>query len=135
MGEAIVMAADHRGAALKQSLREKLEALGHPVIDMGTEGSASVDYPDFAARAARAVSAGEVSRGILVCGSGLGVMYTANRFAGVRAAWLQDADMARLARQHNDANIVCLSVAWRQAEGIHREVITVTILKSRAITK
>ena len=108
MGEAIVMAADHRGAALKQSLREKLEALGHPVIDMGTEGSASVDYPDFAARAARAVSAGEVSRGILVCGSGLGVMYTANRFAGVRAAWLQDADMARLARQHNDANMIAL---------------------------
>jgi len=108
MGEAIVMAADHRGAALKKDLRARLEADGHVVIDVGTDGSEAVDYPDFAARAARAVAGGEVLRGILVCGSGLGVMYTANRFAGVRAAWLQDEEMARLARQHNDANMIAL---------------------------
>ena len=108
MGVAIVMAADHRGAALKNALRERLEAEGHPVRDVGTEGTDAVDYPDFAARAARAVATGEVPRGIVVCGSGLGVMYTANRFAGVRAAWLQDEEMARLARQHNDANVIAL---------------------------
>lgn len=108
MGEVIVMAADHRGAALKKELRERLEAEGYPVLDVGSDGTAAVDYPDFAARAARAVAGGEVPRGILVCGSGLGVMYTANRFAGVRAAWLQDEEMARLARQHNDANMIAL---------------------------
>ena len=108
MGEAIVMAADHRGAALKSALRERLEAEGYPVRDVGTQGTDAVDYPDFAAQAARAVATGEVPRGIVVCGSGLGVMYTANRFAGVRAAWLQDEEMARLARQHNDANVIAL---------------------------
>jgi len=109
MGETIVMAADHRGSGLKNDLRDRLEAEGHEVLDVGTDGSAAVDYPDFAARAARAVAGGEVPRGILVCGSGLGVMYTANRFPGVRAAWLQDEEMARLARQHNDANMIALS--------------------------
>ncbi|MFP8877930.1 MAG: RpiB/LacA/LacB family sugar-phosphate isomerase, partial [Myxococcota bacterium] len=108
MGEAIVMAADHRGAALKSALRDRLEAEGHLVRDVGTQGTEAVDYPDFAAQAARAVAAGEVPRGIVVCGSGLGVMYTANRFPGVRAAWLQDEEMARLARQHNDANVIAL---------------------------
>jgi glycine hydroxymethyltransferase len=108
MGDRIVIASDHRGVRLKDALRMRLESEGHPVLDMGTTGDASVDYPDFAAPAARAVSEGEVSRGILICGSGLGVMYTANRFAGVRAAWVQDEEMARLSRQHNDANMIAL---------------------------
>jgi glycine hydroxymethyltransferase len=108
MGDRIVIASDHRGVRLKDALRKRLESEGHPVLDMGTTGDASVDYPDFAAPAARAVSEGEVSRGILICGSGLGVMYTANRFAGVRAAWVQDEEMARLSRQHNDANMIAL---------------------------
>jgi glycine hydroxymethyltransferase len=93
---------------LKAALRQRLEAEGHPVVDVGTQGEASVDYPDFAAPAARAVSTGEVPRGIVICGSGLGVMYTANRFPGVRAAWVQDDEMARLSREHNDANVLAL---------------------------
>jgi len=108
MGDPIVMAGDHRGVHLKAALREKLEAAGHPVIDKGTSDDSSVDYPDFAAAAARVVANGEVPRGILICGSGLGVMYTANRFPGVRAAWVQDEEMARLAREHNDANMIAL---------------------------
>jgi glycine hydroxymethyltransferase len=108
MGDRIVMASDHRGAALKAALRERLERAGHPVEDLGADGSGPVDYPDFAAPAARLVSQGEVPRGILICGSGLGVMYTANRFAGVRAAWVQDAELARMSRQHNDSNMIAL---------------------------
>jgi len=108
MGDRIVMASDHRGAALKAALRERLERAGHPVQDLGADGSGPVDYPDFAAPAARLVSQGEVPRGILICGSGLGVMYTANRFDGVRAAWAQDAEMARMSRQHNDSNMIAL---------------------------
>jgi glycine hydroxymethyltransferase len=108
MGDPIVMASDHRGVELKAALRERLEAAGYPVVDVGTEGEASVDYPDFASRAARAVSQGEQPRGIVICGSGLGVMYTANRFAGVRAAYALDEDMVRMAREHNDANMIAL---------------------------
>ena len=108
MGDSIVMASDHRGAKLKAELKKRLEAHGHQVVDKGTDGPTSVDYPDFAAPAARAVSDGEIPRGVLICGSGLGVMYTANRFPGVRAAWAQDEEMARLSRKHNDANMLAL---------------------------
>jgi glycine hydroxymethyltransferase len=102
------MASDHRGTQLKAELRTRLEAQGHAVLDKGADGAESVDYPDFGAPAARAVSNGEAPRGIVICGSGLGMMYTANRFPGVRAAWVQDEEMARLARQHNDANMLAL---------------------------
>jgi ribose 5-phosphate isomerase B len=108
MGDAIIMASDHRGVALKAALRRHLEQAGYPVTDVGSEGDASVDYPDFAALAARAVAQGEHPRGIVICGSGLGVMYTANRFTGVRAALALDEDMARAARAHNDANMLAL---------------------------
>jgi glycine hydroxymethyltransferase len=108
MGDRIVIASDHRGVRLKAALRQRLEAEGHPVKDLGSEGESAVDYPDFAAPAARAVASGEVPRGIVICGSGLGVMYTANRFPGVRAAWVQDEEMARMARAHNDANMIAL---------------------------
>jgi glycine hydroxymethyltransferase len=108
MGDPIVMASDHRGSALKRALRERLEAEGFEVRDFGTHGDESVDYPRFAAPAARAVSEGEVHRGILICGSGLGVMYTANRFPRVRAAFAQDVAAAEMARRHNDANMLAL---------------------------
>jgi glycine hydroxymethyltransferase len=108
MADSIVMASDHRGTRLKAELRTRLEAQGHVVLDKGPDGEGSVDYPDFGAPAARAVSNGEAPRGIVICGSGLGMMYTANRYAGVRAAWVQDEEMARLARQHNDANMLAL---------------------------
>ena len=87
MGDPIVMASDHRGRGLKEELRKRLEADGFEVRDFGTHSEESVDYPRFAAPAARAVSEGQVRRGILICGSGLGVMYTANRVpAGARGA-------------------------------------------------
>ena len=109
MADLIVLASDHRGLALKQALRKRLEAAGHEVRDVGTHSSESVNYPEFAAPAARAVSSGEASRGIVICGSGLGVSYTANRFPRVRAALVHDVETAALARQHNDANVLALS--------------------------
>jgi glycine hydroxymethyltransferase len=108
MGDPIVMASDHRGWGLKEELRKRLEADGFEVRDFGTHGEESVDYPRFAAPAARAISEGEAHRGILICGSGLGVMYTANRFPRVRAALAQDVETAEMARRHNDANMLAL---------------------------
>jgi glycine hydroxymethyltransferase len=105
----IVMASDHRGSTLKDELRKLLEADGYEVRDYGTHGAESVDYPAFVAPAARAVARGEADRGIVICGTGLGVAYTANRFAGVRAALVADAATAKLSRQHNDANMLALS--------------------------
>ncbi len=110
MPQTISMASDHRGVSLKAALRGKLEALGYAVHDFGpmTEAEA-VDYADYAAPAARAVAEGKAARGIVICGTGLGVMYTANRFRGVRAALVADVETAKLAREHNDANMLALS--------------------------
>jgi len=116
MADPIVLASDHRGFALKEALRRRLEASGHEVRDAGPFSSASVNYPEFAAPAARAVSNGEASRGIVICGSGLGVSYTANRFPRVRAALVHDVETAKLARQHNDANMLALSGDRTDAE-------------------
>jgi glycine hydroxymethyltransferase len=123
MGDPIVLASDHRGFALKQALGRKLEAAGHEVRDLGPHGSESVNYPEFAAPAARAVSNGEAARGIVICGSGLGVAYTANRFPRVRAALVHDVETAAAARQHNDANMLALAgdrtdaeTAWKIVE-------------------
>jgi glycine hydroxymethyltransferase len=90
-------------------LRERLEREGWEALDYGTSGEESVDYPEFAAPAARAVSEGRSERAIVICGSGLGVSYTANRFPGVRAALVQDLEAAEMARRHNDANVLALS--------------------------
>ncbi len=109
MGDPIYLASDHRGYPLKQELRGRLEASGREVCDVGTDGTESVDYPEFAAPAARAVSTGEASRAIVICGTGLGVMYTANRFPRVRAALVHDVETAALAREHNDANVLALA--------------------------
>ncbi len=108
MGQPIILASDHRGVELKRALRERLERAGYEALDLGTHGSESVDYPAFAAPAARAVAEGRTDRAIVICGSGLGVLYTANRFPGVRAAWAQDVEAAQLARRHNDANVLAL---------------------------
>jgi glycine hydroxymethyltransferase len=109
MGDPIYLASDHRGYALKQALRARLEASGRAVCDVGTDADESVDYPDFAAPAARAVSTGEASRAIVICGTGLGVMYTANRLPRVRAALVHDVETAVKAREHNDANVLALA--------------------------
>ena len=108
-GSSIVMACDHRGVALKRALRERLEQAGYRVVDFGTDSDDAVDYPDVVAPAARALSDGDAARGIVICGSGLGVSYTANRFPRVRAALVHDADTAEMARRHNDANVIALS--------------------------
>ncbi len=123
MADLIVLASDHRGFPLKQELRRRLEAAGYEVRDVGTHSTESVSYPEFAAPAARAVSNGEASRGIVICGTGLGVAYTANRFPRVRAALVHDIETAALARQHNDANVLALAgdrtdaeTAWKIVE-------------------
>jgi ribose 5-phosphate isomerase B len=104
----IAIGADHAGYAAKEHLKGWLAEHRHDVIDLGTNDSASVDYPDFAARVGRAVAAGEAPLGLLVCGSGIGMSIAANKIAGIRAAHCTDCYQARVARQHNDANVLCL---------------------------
>lgn len=106
--ETIVIATDHAGVDLKNVLKEDLRALGFEVLDLGTQGSDSVDYPDMADALAEAMSGGGVERGVLICGSGLGMSMAANRHRHIRAASCCDATSARLARQHNDANVLAL---------------------------
>jgi ribose 5-phosphate isomerase B len=104
----IVIGADHAGYELKQQIARYLLAQGHQVQDLGTHSPQSVDYPDYAVRVARAVVAGEAERGILICGTGIGMSIAANKVRGARAAVCTDCYMARMARQHNDARILCL---------------------------
>ena len=104
--KSIAIASDHGGIELKSLLIEDLAKQGFAVLDLGTNGPASVDYPDFAAALAAALADGRVTRGILVCGTGIGIGIAANRFAHVRAALIHDAFGARMSRQHNDANVI-----------------------------
>ncbi len=104
----IAIGADHGGYELKRYLVESLTALGYQVEDFGTYRPEAVDYPDIAIPLARAVAAGEYERGILICGTGIGMSITANKVPGVRAALCTDGYMARKAREHNDAQILCL---------------------------
>ncbi|MCB2186379.1 MAG: ribose 5-phosphate isomerase B [Deltaproteobacteria bacterium] len=104
----IAVGSDHAGYNLKAAVARRLAELGHRVEDLGTHSLDSVDYPELAARVARAVAQGRADRGVLVCGSGVGMSMCANRFPGVRAVLAPSADHARLGRQHNDANVLCL---------------------------
>jgi len=104
----LALASDHGGLALKAALVARLRAWGQAVVDLGTDGPAPVDYPDFAALVAGGVAAGRYRLGILVCGTGIGMSIMANRYAGVRAALCTSAYTARMARAHNDANVLCL---------------------------
>lgn len=108
MTERIPIASDHAGFELKERLRETLRELGFEVEDVGTHTTASSDYADFAHPLAEEVSSGEVKRGVLLCGTGLGMSYVANRYEGVRAAVAWTAEIAALSRKHNDANILVL---------------------------
>jgi ribose 5-phosphate isomerase B len=109
MSEKIIIAADHAGYALKEALKFFLTELGLVVTDVGTDSDQAVDYPDPGGKAAEAVSIGLFPRGILICGSGIGMSIVANRFPGVRAALCLDEETARLSRLHNDANILVLA--------------------------
>ncbi|MBQ18481.1 MAG: ribose 5-phosphate isomerase B [Planctomycetaceae bacterium] len=105
----IAVASDHRGHAVKGKVLSLLSDLGHDADDRGPDSGESVDYPDFAAQVARAVSTGSVDRGILICGTGMGMCIVANKFRGVRAANCHDDLTAGMSRLHNDANVLCLS--------------------------
>lgn len=104
----IAVASDHAGFELKQLVADHLRAGGHDVVDLGTNDTTSVDYPDFGAAIGRNVSAGETELGVAVCGSGIGICMAANKIEGVRAATVHDVTSARLTRLHNNANIMCL---------------------------
>lgn len=106
----IAIASDHAGFAQKQTIATHLREAGHEVADLGPEtGAESVDYPDYAGPVARAVAAGEADRGVLVCGTGIGMAVTADKVAGVRASVITNVAFARLFREHNDGNVICLS--------------------------
>ncbi len=104
----IAVGADHAGYEYKQALAALLQAQGYEVNDFGTHSAESVDYPDFAHPVAQSVEQGESDYGILVCGSGNGVAITANKHQGIRAALCWNEELAALAKQHNNANILCL---------------------------
>lgn len=102
----IAVASDHAGFDLKEVLKRDLQQAGHEVLDLGTTSTASVDYPDFGNAMAEAIASGRVARGVIVCGSGIGISIAANRNPKVRAALAHDVTSARLSREHNDANVV-----------------------------
>ena len=104
----IPIASDHAGFEAKEETKKILEELGHMPVDFGTHSADSVDYPDFAAQVAKKVSSGEYDWGILICGSGQGMCMVANKFPNVRGALVYSTHVARLSREHNNANILCL---------------------------
>ena len=105
----ISIGSDHRGVKLKSKIADHLRELGHEVNDEGPNSEESVDYPDYAATVSHRVSGGEVDRGILICGTGIGMAIAANKVSGVRAAPCHDELMAEMSRRHNDLNVLCLS--------------------------
>ena len=106
--ERIPIASDHAGFEMKERMRVALDELGYDVQDIVTHSTASTDYPDYAHPLAAEVSSGEAARGVLLCGTGLGMSYVANRYPGVRAAVAWTPEIAALARKHNDANVLVL---------------------------
>jgi len=118
----IAIGSDHRGYHLKQQLVSLLRAKGHEVDDMGTDGSESVDYPDFATLVASKVSQGEVERGVLICGTGIGMAIAANKYPGVRAAACTDEITAEISRRHNNLNVLCLSADMLSPRSVERMV-------------
>jgi ribose 5-phosphate isomerase B len=105
-GGAIAVASDHAGFDLKEILKRDLQEAGHDVLDLGTNSTASVDYPDFGKAMGEAIASGKAQRGVIVCGSGIGISIAANRNPKVRAVLAHDVTSARLSREHNDANVI-----------------------------
>lgn len=119
MAEVIPIGADHAGFELKERLKQELQKLGYQPLDLGTNSADSTDYPDYAHPVASQVETGQVKRGILLCGTGLGMAYAANRHKGVRAAVVWNPEVAKLARAHNDSNVLVLPARFvTEAEGI-----------------
>ena len=127
----IAAGADHGGFALKQAVVRRLRSLGHEVIDVGTDSEeVSVDYPVYGHKVAELVASGEVERGLLVCGTGLGICMSANRHKGVRAADCFTPYLAEITRRHNDCNVLCLGgrvlsedEAWADHRGLARDAV------------
>jgi ribose 5-phosphate isomerase B len=105
----VALASDHRGVRVKGQILNQLTDLGHEPVDLGPCSDDSVDYPDYAALVARAVAEGRVDRGVLICGTGMGMCIAANKFDGIRAVNCHDDVTAEMSRRHNDANVMCLS--------------------------
>ena len=121
----IAIGSDHAGYELKEKIRSFLEGRGAQVDDLGTgDPEIAVDYPDFANDVAHAVAAGDAERGILICGTGIGMSLTANRVPGIRAALCHDHTTARLCRAHNDANVLCIGGRTTGAE-VALDMVTV----------
>ena len=111
----IAVGCDHRGLELKQKVMKLITDVGHICQDLGCYTTDPVDYPDIARNVAEAVARGDFEKGILICGTGIGMSIAANKVKGIRAALCHNVISARLARQHNDANILCLGVEWEQS--------------------
>ncbi len=120
----IVIGCDHAAYQMKESLKEYLADMGISVNDIGTDGTDSVNYPDFAGKVARSVASGESDRGILLCGTGLGMSMAANRYKGIRAALCNDIFLARMSRQHNDSNVLVLGAR------VTGDMLAIEILKT-----
>jgi len=120
----VALGADHAGFALKDALKRTLDALGVEHHDFGTSSGESVDYPDFARAVAEGVATGRFDRGILVCGTGVGMAIAANKVPGIRAAVVSDEETARLSREHNDANVLTLGARVMSPDRAHAIVGT-----------
>ena len=121
----VAIGSDHAGFEQKQALVDYLASeLGQDVIDLGPDSEERVDYPDYAALVARAVAQGDADRGVLVCGTGIGVALAADKVAGIRASSITTPEFAELFRQHNDGNVVCLSARFVEPE-VNREIVPV----------
>jgi len=108
VADRIAIASDHAAVEMKAQLAAYLREKGHDVLDLGTNGTDSVDYPDFGYRLANAIAAGEASKGVALCGSGIGISISVNRNPACRCALVSDGLSARLAREHNDANVIAM---------------------------
>ncbi len=117
-----VIACDHGGLELKEAIAAYLNEQGIEVVDLGTLNDDSVDYPDFGIKAARAVSLGEADKGILICGTGIGMSIVANKFPGVRAALISDDFTARMSKEHNNANVIVMGGRVLTAEQARKMV-------------
>jgi ribose 5-phosphate isomerase B len=119
----VAIGADHRGVELKKTVINLLETAGHSYEDFGSYGTESVDFPDFAAKVAGGVARGDFERGILICDTGIGMCIAANKVKGIRAALCYNTFNARRARQHNNANILCLGAGEGQLQDPVSEIV------------
>lgn len=118
----IAIASDHAGYSEKEEVKRLLAGLGHEVLDCGAESGESVDYPEYAAKAAQKVSGGECETAVMLCGTGIGMAMTANKFRGVRAAVCYSEFSTEMARRHNNANVLCLGARSLSMDQIRRYV-------------